>query len=69
MADTESKRNLALIVYLKQINRTQRWLLAKAKIKSESRLSRIINGHIAPKDTEVARICSALKVTQAEIGF
>lgn len=59
--------NIWLMSFLKSMRITQGQLVRGANLSSETRLSRIINGVVEPRDDEMEKICAFLGVQRKDI--
>lgn len=60
-------KNFQLIQKIYEKGLSQADLVQKATLKSETRLSRIINQRIKPSKNEMKQICSILECTTTEV--
>lgn len=60
-------KNFYLVMLMHEKGLNQADLTQVAKISSESRLSRIINGRVIPREDELKRICDALACKLEEL--
>jgi hypothetical protein len=63
------KRNVKLISALDSVGWTQGELVRRANLKSETWLSRVINGYEEPNDFEKLKIANALGECTAAVGL